>query len=333
VRLVRASGERVMPSDIARAHRFFPAARVLVSYACTETGPISIHATARDETFQDVVPVGRPLDGIAVRILDEQGRDVRPGDEGEIAVQSAYISPGYWQDPDRTAQVFAKVPERPDELLYHTGDLGRMTPDGRLEHLGRKDFRVKIRGFRVELEEIEAVINQHPDVVRAAVAAKPDVSGDLRLVAYVQLAPDSDVLVETLRGQIGFRLPEHMIPSTFVFVAEIPLTGSGKIARQLLPDPPAERPALGTQYVMPRTPLEATIAGVWREVLGLETVGVHDAFLTIGGDSLKASLVASRLLARLGIDLPLMTLFEASTIRELADALERQTRSDDAPGR
>jgi acyl carrier protein len=207
--------------------------------------------------------------------------------------------------------------------LYRTGDLGRLRPDGRLEHLGRKDLRVKIRGFRVEIEEIETVLNQHPAVIRAAVAAKPGVDGDLRLVAYVQLAAESDAALETLRAQIGLRLPEHMIPSTFVFVDEIPVTDSGKIARQWLPDPPADRPALAAECVMPRTPLEATIASVWREVLGLETVGVHDAFLSIGGDSLKATLVASRLASRLGVELPLMALFETSTISELAAVVER----------
>lgn len=324
LRIVRASGERVLPADVVTAQRVFPEAQVIVSYACTETGPIAMHPTNREETFPDgVMPVGWPLEGMVVQILDEDGREVAPGTEGEIVVQSPALADGYWRDPERTARVFATVPGRAGALRYHTGDLGRLRMDGRLEHLGRKDLRVKIRGFRVEIEEIETVLTQHPDVVRAAVAARHDAEGDLRLVGYVQLAAQSDAIVETLRAQVGLRLPEHMIPSTFVFVDEIPVTDSGKIARQLLPDPPADRPALAARCVLPRTPLEATIAGVWREVLGLETVGVHDAFLSIGGDSLKATLVASRLASRLGVELPLMALFETSTISELAAVVER----------
>jgi hypothetical protein len=208
-------------------------------------------------------------------------------------------------------------------LVYRTGDLGRMRPTGLVEHLGRKDLRVKIRGFRIEIEEVETVLRQDPNVLSAAVAARSDADGDLRLVAYVQLAPGSDATVEGLRAQLGMRLPEHMIPSAFVVVDALPLTDSGKVARVLLPDPPPDRSLLSSECVLPRDPLEATIAAVWREVLGLETVGVHDAFLSIGGDSLKATLVVSRLALQLGVALPLWTLFEASTIAELAAVIAR----------
>ena len=293
-----------------------------------------MHPTDRQETFPDgVVPIGRPLDGIAVRILDDEGHEVAPGDQGEIAVQSGNISSGYWRDPERSARLFAAVPDCAGERIYRTGDLGRLRADGQLEHLGRKDLRVKIRGFRIEIEEVEMVLNQHPDVVRAAVAAKPDAEGDPRLVAYVQLATDSDATVETIREQLGLRLPEHMIPSTFMFVDEIPLTDSGKIARQRLPDISTVRPALAARCVLPRTPLEAVIAEVWREVLGLETVGVDDAFLSIGGDSLKVTLMASRLASRLGVQLPLGALFEASTISELAAAIERPALDEEVSER
>jgi acyl carrier protein len=264
--------------------------------------------------------------GIIVRVLDEDGREVEDGVEGELAVESTDIAEGYWRDPERTAREFTSLPERSGRRLYRTGDLGRVRRDGLLEHLGRKDLRVKIRGFRVEIEEVETVLNQHPDVVRSAVAARPGPEGDLRLVAYVQLAVGSDATVETLRAQVGFRLPEYAIPSAFVFVDEIPLTESGKIARQRLPEPPAERPVLAARCVVPRTPLEADIAQIWREVLGLEEVGVHDAFFSIGGDSLKATLVASRLASKVGVELPLLTLLESSTVSELAEAIEKQAR-------
>jgi len=332
LRILRIGGERVLPSDIVSAHRVFPRAQVIVNYACTETGPVTMHATDREETFPDgIVPIGRPVDGIAVRIVDEAGSEVAQGDEGEIVVQSSGISPRYWRNPEQSGATFKTVPGGAGDWRYHTGDLGRVRSDGRLEHLGRKDLRVKIRGFRVEIEEIESVLNQLPDIVRAAVAAKPDVEGDLRLVAYVQLPKQSDVTRDTLRGQIALRLPEYMIPTAFVFLDEIPTTESGKVARQRLPDPPAQLPAVSPESVMPRSALEETIASIWREILGLETVGVHDAFLSIGGDSLKATLVVSRLSSRIGVEVPLWALFEASTISELANAVERQTWTPPRP--
>ena len=321
LRVVRIGGERVLASDIASAHRYFPAARVFVSFATTETGPITIHETDRNTT-DAVVPVGRPLEGMTVRVLDDDGRDVPAGEEGEIAVQSADISEGYWRESALRASAFTAAPGSATERLYRTGDLGRWRADGQLEHLGRKDLRVKIRGFRIEIEEVETVLGQQVDVVRAAVAAKPGPDGNPRLVGYVQLVPESPITVETLRAQLGLRLAEYMIPSAFVIMDEVPIGATGKIARQQLPDPPADRPMLGTTYVAPRNQLETTIAAVWREILGLETVGIHDAFLSVGGDSLKATQVASRLAAKLGISVPATLLFEHETIAELSAAIE-----------
>src|SRR5262249_14647587 len=154
-------------------------------------------------------------------------------------------------------------------------------------------------------------LNQDPEVLRAAVAAKPDGDGDLRLIAYIQPVPGANTTVDRLRARLTMSLPEHAIPSTFLILEAIPLTESGKIARQQLPDLPAERPVLGAACVLPRTPLEATIADVWRDVLGLPVAGVHDAFFAVGGDSLKATLIASRLATRLGYDVPLALLLDA----------------------
>ncbi len=330
VRAARMGGERVLPSDVEAAQRVFPAARLFVTYATLETGQISANAIAPGDSYDNgLVPIGTPLDGIAVRILAEDGADVKPGGEGEIAVQSADIAEGYWRDPERSARVFAAVPGKADERLYRTGDLGRWRPDGRLEHLGRKDLRVKIRGFRVEIEEVEAAITQLADVVSAAVAAKPGADGDLRLVAYVQRVRDSDASIESIRAELALRLPQYMIPNTFMLLPELPLAGAGKVARQRLPDPPPERPPLGSTYAAPRNAREETIAAVWREVLGLHTVGIHDPFFSIGGDSLKATLIASRLSSRLGIEIPLVTLFEVSTIAELSEALDGLGSSPD----
>jgi acyl carrier protein len=259
---------------------------------------------------------------MAVEIVGERGDTLGRGIEGEIVVRSADIAEGYWRDPERTAALFEQNPANPAERAYRTGDLGRWRHDGALEHLGRKDLRVKIRGFRVELEEIESVLTQEPAVVNAAAAAMPGADGDLRLVAYVQLAAGSETSVEMLRARLAARLPAHMIPSAFVFLDELPVGPTGKIARQQLPDPPLERPALDAGFARPRNAREESIAETWREVLGLDQVGVHDGFLALGGDSLKATLVATRLSAKFGRDIPLTTLFDASTIAELAAAID-----------
>jgi acyl-coenzyme A synthetase/AMP-(fatty) acid ligase len=321
MRVIRIGGERVLASDIVSAHRHFPAARVFVNFATTETGPITIHIAERG-AVDAVVPVGRPLDGITVHLLDDNGGEVPAGEEGEIVVESADISDGYWRESALRASAFTAVPGSATERFYRTGDLGRWRADGQLEHLGRKDLRVKIRGFRIEIEEVETVLGQQVDVVRAAVAAKPGPDGNPRLVGYVQLVPESQITVERLRAQLGLRLNEYMIPSVFVIMDELPVGPTGKIARQQLPDPPPDRPMLATTYVAPRNALETTIAAVWREILGLETVGIHDAFLSIGGDSLKATLVASRLAAKLGISVPATLLFEHATIAEVSAAIE-----------
>src|SRR5262245_2418381 len=159
VRIVRVGGERVLPADIAAARRLFPAARIVVLYSTTETGSVCLHRVENGETYPDgIVPIGTPVGGVTIRILDDQGWDLPVGCEGEIAVQSADISEGYWRAPQLTAARFAEIPGRPGERLYRTGDLGRRRADGQFEHLGRTDLRVKIRGFRVEIEEIETVL-------------------------------------------------------------------------------------------------------------------------------------------------------------------------------
>ena len=321
LRVLRIGGERVFPADIAAAERIFPAARLYVMYGATETGGICVHAVRRGHGYPTgIVPVGRVLDGMSVRILDDDGRECPSGDEGEIAV-GGDIAHGYWGDPDLTASQFVQSVDRPGETLYKTGDIGRWTESGELEHRGRKDRRVKVRGFRIELEEVETALSQQVDVVCAAVEARPGPDGDPRLVAYVQPVPDSGLTVEGLRAELAVRLPEHMIPRVFLFLDRLPQTKGGKIARQHLPDPPPERPTLGTEYVDPRNALEAAVAALWCEVLGVQKVGVHDEFLALGGDSLKATMIVARLSSRLGLNVPLSTLFEASTIARLSSAI------------
>jgi acyl carrier protein len=193
-------------------------------------------------------------------------------------------------------------------------------PDGNIEFLGRIDNQVKIRGYRIELAEIEAVLSQHPAVLKAVVVAQNEAL-DKRLVAYVVHRPGADTSVNELREFLKQKLPEYMTPSVFVVLEALPLTPNGKVDRKVLPAPDQSRPELEQGYQAPRTPAEEMLAEIWREVLKLERIGIHDNFFDLGGHSLLATQVISRVRARFQMNLPLRTLFEMPTIAELANVI------------
>jgi hypothetical protein len=274
-----------------------------------------MHEVSPDEVFPGgVVPVGLPTDGVAVTIVDEHRRPVPPGVEGEIVVQGAALPLGYWCDAAMTANVFDASPS-PGERRYYTGDLGRLREDGRLIHLGRKDRRVKVRGFRIELEEIEAVLGRHPAVARAAVVTRADRHGDATLIAYVELG--AEATTADLRAFVAGHLPDHVVPSTFVVVDAMPVSDAGKVVLSELPDPALERSASIDAFEQPVTDTERLIAGVWKDVLGVD-VSVNEAFLMAGGDSLRAAQIASRVSEAAGVEVLLWELLDASTISRLA---------------
>jgi len=302
----------------------FTRARLLVSYAATEAGPIASHEVGAAETFLDgIVPVGKTLDGVTVFVRDEAGRQLPDEQRGELVVRSAYLSPGYWGQPEQTAQAFhtSSATAATGERDYPTGDLGRIR-NGLIEHLGRVGHRIQIGGVRIELEGVETVLQACPDVLRAAALAKPRSDNELQIVAYVQPVPGCLPTVDTLRAFMETRLPEQMIPSMFVILETLPLTDSGKVDRQRLPDPPSDRPLLSSEWAEPITPVERVVAEIVREVLGIERVGRKDAFLSIGGDSLRAGQVASRLSRRFGKPISLADLLLASTVAEIATLVE-----------
>ena len=325
LRVVRVGSERVTVEDVTACRRMFPQARMLIAYSSTETANIAMHVVGEHETFPSgVVPVGLPNPGVTVSIIDEAGEALQPGQEGEVVVQSAYLPKGYWRDPERTARTYMTVAGVDGERLCRTGDLGRIRTDGCLEVLGRKDRRVKIRGFRIELDEIESLLGRHASVARAAVVAKPDHRGDLLLVAYLEMADGLATPIEDVRSFALARLPDYMVPTSFVVVEKMPAGDLGKVDRSRLPDPPRARPSMSAEYVAPRTPLERTISTIWQDVLGHDAIGVHDPFLMIGGDSLRAAQIASRVSSALERDVPLWELLDASTIANLAEIIERK---------
>nr|WP_322720470.1 condensation domain-containing protein [Nostoc sp. ChiQUE02]MDZ8233534.1 condensation domain-containing protein [Nostoc sp. ChiQUE02] len=237
----------------------------------------------------------------------------------------SYIALGYWHKANLTRSVFLSDPECDSRRIYRTGDLGRIRPDGSIEFLGRKDFQVKIRGFRIELGEIEAAIAQHSNVRATVVIATEDVPSNKHLVAYVVLT--QPVTTDELRHILRRKLPEYMVPSSFVFLDSLPLTPNGKVNRRALPVP--ELHHSGDKFVAPRTPIEEMLAQIWALVLKVEQVGIHDNFFELGGHSLLATQLISRLPEAFGTSLPLRFLFESPTVAQLSEVIlsELQTSS------
>jgi acyl carrier protein len=261
--------------------------------------------------------VGYAVDGIELLLLDEQGQ---PNPiQGEIILRGEQVALGYWQKPDMTQAAFQVDLTDRAKRSYRTGDLGRLLPDGQLLFLGRKDSQVKVRGMRVELVEIEAVLAQHPAVAEAVVIDREDTKHDKRLVAY--LVTDRDINGLDLRPFLKQKLPDYMVPAVFMSLERLPLTPSGKVDRQALPVPDKTRPNLAETFVAPRTPLESQVAAIWAELLQVEQIGVDDNFFELGGHSLLAIQIVSRIRNTFQIEMPLHSLFEAPTIADLAVVL------------
>ena len=319
LRLVRLGTEQVRATDVARYRRVFRAPCAFANaFGCSEAIGVTQHVMAWDDTIDgEIVPIGVPEDGMAVLLLDEDGREVSAGAIGEIAIKSRYLSPGYWRRPEQSAAAFVDTGD--GERLYRTGDLGRRRPDGCLEHHGRTGFRVKINGVRVELEEVEAALASHARV-RAAVAGTRAEGDDTRLVAYVVPRAPLPSVAE-LRRHLAATLPSAAVPSSYVFLEALPLLANGKVDRRALPTCTGQRPPMEAAFVPPRTPFEQAIAGVWGAVLRVGSVGVRDDFFDLGGTSLSAMQATVRLREQLRMDVDEQAIFAHPTVEALARAL------------
>jgi amino acid adenylation domain-containing protein len=300
-------------------------------YGITET---TVHVTCRPVSLADLdgaagtSPIGVPIPGWRVLLLDRHLQPVPVGVVGEIHVGGRGLARGYLGRPGLTADRFVADPfsGEPGARLYRSGDLARRRLDGSLEYLGRSDHQVKVRGFRVELGEIEAALLKHPGVREAVVLAREFGAGDTRLVAYVVARGDTSPCAAELRRWLKPRLPEYMVPSAFVPLDALPLTHHGKIDRDALPLPGPTDPVPGDEP--PRTPVEGVVASVWAEVLGAERVGRRDDFFDLGGHSLLGTQVVSRLRDALGVEVLLRALFEAPTVAGLAERIEAERSGD-----
>ncbi|HEY6188738.1 MAG TPA: non-ribosomal peptide synthetase, partial [Pyrinomonadaceae bacterium] len=275
------------------------------------------------ESSREIVPIGHPIGNIEMHILDRQMNVVPVGVAGEIYIGGVGLARGYVNQAGLTAERFVPHPlsGEPGERLYRTGDIGRRAVNGEIEYLGRIDEQVKIRGFRIELGEIEARLTEQQLVREAVVLAREDQRGDKRLVAYVVATDGETLAADELRKALSGTLPEYMIPAVFMMMDALPLTPNGKINRRALPMPEQTRSALEHTYVAPQTPTEETLVRIWEEVMRLERIGTQDNFFQLGGHSLMATQVISRVRAAFSIELPLRRLFERPTVAALAEAV------------
>lgn len=269
------------------------------------------------------VPIGRPVANTQTHILDSSLEPVSIGEIGELYLAGVQLARGYFNRPDLTAERFVPNPLglEPGSRMYNTGDLARYLPDGNIEFLGRADHQVKIRGNRIELGEIEAVLNQHPVLQETVVVAREDKTGNKRLLAYIVAKKGHKPSLKELRDFVQKTLPDYMIPSSFTFLESVPVNPNGKADRAALPAPDQSRPQLEQPYVAPRTELERYLCDLWREILSLDQVGIHDRFFELGGDSIQAALFINTLREKLGEFLYIVTIFESPTVAAFASFL------------
>lgn len=319
LRLIRLGSESVSIRHVELYQRYFsPDCIFANALSNTESGTIRKYFICKEAWITgSVVPVGYEVDDKEILLLDGD-RKVGFNEVGEIVVKSRYLSPGYWQRPDLTKAAFVPSPDGGDERIYRTGDLGWLLPDDCLVRLGRKDSQVKIRGYRVETVEVERALLELDIFREAAVIAQEDQSGGRRLVAYVVPKRNPAPTVNALRRDLAKRLPDYMIPSIFMVLDTLPLAPNGKIDRRALPAPPSVRPELDTPFATPRTPVEELLAGIWANVLELDQIGIHDNFFGLGGDSLLASQVVSRVSDAFQVQLTVRSLFESPTVADMA---------------
>jgi acyl-coenzyme A synthetase/AMP-(fatty) acid ligase/acyl carrier protein len=315
-------GEALPPSLIRELRREFRGAMYNM-YGPTETTIWS--TTFRITGDSDSIPIGKPIANTQVYVLDSALQPVAADEAGDLYIGGDGVVRGYWQRSDLTADKFLSDPFRPGNRMYRTGDIARLLPDGNLEFLGRADFQVKLRGFRIEIGEIEAALENQTRVGQAAVVAREFKSGiqteDKRLVAFVVPKPGTELEIADLRAALAATLPEYMVPSSFVLVDSLPLTANGKIDRNALPNPSAQENASAPLPEPPRNELERVIAQAWKDALGVDRVGLNENFFDLGAHSLIVAEVHIQLQQLLGRELSLVDLFQFPTVTALANHL------------
>jgi amino acid adenylation domain-containing protein len=320
-------GEALTAEQVSFWRTRAPQVRLLNEYGPTETVVgCAVYEVTAATTSSGAIPIGRPIANTELYLLDEELAVVPVGAVGELYIGGEGVARGYLGQPELTAERFVPHPFATEggERVYRTGDLARYRVNGELEFLGRADQQVKVRGYRIELGEVEAVLRSHEGVQEAVVVVRES-AGDKRLVGYVVSVAGETVNSGQLREWLRQRLPDYMVPSLFVPLAELPLTPNGKVDRQALPDP--EFGAALDNFVAPRDSVEMELAQIWSEVLSVEEVGVRDDFFDLGGHSMIATRMMYRIEQVFGRKIPLAALFESPTVEHLATLLREQTET------
>ncbi|MHA6534788.1 amino acid adenylation domain-containing protein, partial [Paenibacillus sp. BAC0078] len=326
IRKVIFGGEALSPAQLEPWAKAYPGALLINMYGITET---TVHVTYKEITGEDIRTnisnIGKPIPTLSVMILDKNGRLVPVGVAGEMYVAGAGVTRGYLNRPELTAEKFVENPFEPSERMYRTGDLARWLPDGNLEYMGRIDEQVKIRGYRIETGEIVHGLQQHADVKEAVVVARKDEQGEAYLCAYVVSSGAFDA--SKLRAYLKANMPDYMVPSYLMEVERIPLTANGKVDRKALPEPQGLLQA-GSEYVAPRSEMEAKLAEIWQSVLRIEQVGIQDSFFELGGDSIKAIRLIARMEQAIGQKMNLYHLYQYPTIESFLANLSTSDHLD-----
>lgn len=324
LKYILLAGEPLLPTDVGRWTEVFQERTQLINlYGTSETTMAKfIYFVNPVDKDRPSIPIGQPMTGARAVIMDEKGNACPPGVVGEIYIRTPYRSLGYYNQPELTKEVFIQNPfsDDPTDIVYKTGDLGRMLDDGNYEYLGRRDQQVKVRGIRVELAEIESLLRGHEAVKDVAVVDQDSPDGSKYLCAYAVLG--QEVEVGALRDHLSDYLPDYMVPSAFLIMDQLPRTISGKVDRRALPVIRVAQANSDKNYVAPRNPIEEVVAGIWSRVLGLPRVSITDNFFQLGGHSLLATQIISRIRSVFQVEVPLQTLFESPTLVNLAQKIE-----------
>ena len=298
------------------------------NYGPTECTVVASSGLVTPDPLAKGLPsIGWPIGNVRAYVLDEQRRLLRPGDEGELYIGGPGVARGYRNLPELTAERFVPDWFGPSGArLYRTGDRVRWLPDGSLAFLGRIDDQIKLRGHRIELDEIVAVLDSHPGVAAAAVTAWPGPEGELQLVAYVVAEPGAALEPMAMRATLQARLPDYMVPVVFIRLEALPLTVNGKVDRGRLPSPETVEHLRDREFVAPRTAVEERLTALVTELLGVQPIGVTDNFFLLGGHSLLGTQLIARLRQAFGVNLGLRSVFDHPTIEDLAAEIEHAQR-------
>lgn len=320
IRAINSAGDVLYRRDVERLSQFVPENAIVIHHLSgSESGLLAHNAfPIQNPPEGEIVPVGYPPPDKEVVLLDETYQPVAAGEIGEICVRSGQYFPGYWKRPDLTEKKFLQDPQQPSRQIFCSGDLGRFRPDGRLEFIGRKDARVKIRGYSVDMAAIEAVLTTMPEVHRAVVKPVQAAGMQKRLAAYIVLAPQGQATGSDFRSYLASRLPAYMIPAYFTVLDELPLTATGKVNRPALPDPDPARQRRLMPYRPAQDSFEVGLAKIWESEFQVSPIGLDDDFFELGGDSLTAARLFVAIEKQFGQYYPSSVLLEHGSLEKLA---------------